>query len=745
MAIFEQKENTIEAIGEIESRKVSIDARNIDFITTILSSNLYSNPEKSFIREIVSNAWDSHVEAGTTDIPVTIDFVTSDKTYDIVIRDYGTGLSPERFENIFCKIGSSTKRESNDFIGMFGLGRFAGLACKDTVHFTSYYNGKKYYYIMSKVGNSITFNQIFEADTDEKNGLEVCLKDIDNYNTKYVNSLKYLAFFPNLYVNANSNTFNNLKKREYNNFYVSNAVTDTKVLLGYVLYDIDEYKFGEDVRNMLYEMSDSGICLKFNIGDVEVTPNREQIIYTNETIQLLENKIIDAYNELIELTKSITEENKQDFDNVFTYCLEHNDNEYFVVDLLEKKISVREKQNNSEARTFGKIYFDNIHTILGLSFSFNKIKRHYLFRNFIGSDKIKSTHFVAGNKAISRKGYRFEYYSREEIQFKYIVVPKDTRIGSLMPEYLKTQYRNFFIIEDIDDEQIDVFIAENEKLSFEPINLFTNDEIKTMFKAAMNNSNIFVRFDKNDEGFVKWKEERKAYNYNTPEIEREKGEIVLWNYYGHDCKRTIAAKYSNLNEFVYYKNKGKNHFALFPINSEDQKTNLEKEIILKMNACDIYLISDKVMKTIKSIDWKGRLVNTEKICRKYAAYQAAINSSTCLNPDHYNVSSLSYGFDIENDLKELKGIYCKYPKRASIYLAEYAELLNIKPDSFVQYVDRELSKINDVYYEMKNNDYYISDDLFYICAIKSKKARPSGKTYLKAKNNNIIKILCGRS
>lgn len=117
--IINAEESTVKLIGEIEEFKTSIDPKNLEFITTLLSSNLYSAPEQSFLREIVSNAWDSHVEANNVDVPVIIKFDTPNKS--ITIRDYGTGLSPERFREIYCNIGSSTKRESNDFIGGFGL------------------------------------------------------------------------------------------------------------------------------------------------------------------------------------------------------------------------------------------------------------------------------------------------------------------------------------------------------------------------------------------------------------------------------------------------------------------------------------------------------------------------------------------------------------------------------------------------------------------------------------------------
>lgn len=57
----------------------------------ILSKNLYSDPELAVVRETICNAWDSHIKAGKTNIPIKA-------TYDgdnIVVQDFGTGIPHE--------------------------------------------------------------------------------------------------------------------------------------------------------------------------------------------------------------------------------------------------------------------------------------------------------------------------------------------------------------------------------------------------------------------------------------------------------------------------------------------------------------------------------------------------------------------------------------------------------------------------------------------------------------------------
>lgn len=313
--IINADKGNIKVLGDIREFKTSIDPKNLEFITTLLSSNLYSDPEQSFIREIVSNAWDSHVEAGTTDTPVIVRFKRGNNGWEVTIRDFGTGLSPERFQEVYCNIGSSTKRESNKFIGGFGIGKYSSLACTNTVYITSYYEGTAFLYVMVKSGNTITTNLVMEKPTEEKNGVEVTIKNISNIDP-YKKALKYIVFFPNVYVDGIDNRVNNTRLKRFNNFAVASEPIDTKILLGNVLYPCNTRLLSVASKDFLNNIESSGIVIKFNVGEISITPNRESIIYTSDTISKIEDRIRAAK---AELDTMISNKFNKDYDNLCEY------------------------------------------------------------------------------------------------------------------------------------------------------------------------------------------------------------------------------------------------------------------------------------------------------------------------------------------------------------------------------------------------------------------------------------------
>ena len=303
--IIEQNKHTVETYGDVERNKVSIDPRNAEHIISILSSNLYSNPEESFLRETISNAIDSHREAGTKE-PVILSIKPNGSKYNIIVRDYGTGISPERFDQIYRYIGSSTKRESNEYIGHFGIGRFSALAVADVVNITSYYNGTANAYIMAKNGRGIDIDLVASLPTEEKNGVEIKIEVSDLW--EYKSALKSLVYIDELYIDSNileAEDFNNRAIKKFNNFCCTNYYDkDIQIILGNILYKIDYYKVESIIKSIAscnyWDLKETfnNIQVPFNIGDLDVVPNRESLMYSEKTLNALKDKYLKVVEEL---------------------------------------------------------------------------------------------------------------------------------------------------------------------------------------------------------------------------------------------------------------------------------------------------------------------------------------------------------------------------------------------------------------------------------------------------------------
>lgn len=315
--ILTQAENDVKTCGEIIQNQVSIDAANINFISHLLTSNLYSKPLVSFFREIISNALDSNIEAGKKDAPILVLFERKAETASyqswhifnvrISIRDYGTGLSPERFEKIYKNIGSSTKRDSNDFIGMFGIGRFSCLAVSDSVEITSYYNGTKILYLMYKSNGQINIDKVHEMQTEEPNGLEVSLQT-DTNTDNIIDALVNCQFFGTVTVKSETSisplnsfveSFNKRRTKTFTYFSLLEPSYHSKVKnyvrMGNVLY--------ENPSNLSFY--NSRMIVNVPMGSVDIIPSREKLQLTKKTEQTLQAAYTAAKIELTDKVNNI--------------------------------------------------------------------------------------------------------------------------------------------------------------------------------------------------------------------------------------------------------------------------------------------------------------------------------------------------------------------------------------------------------------------------------------------------------
>lgn len=152
------------------TQKFTIEANGIAFRSLI--DGLYSNKVRAVIRELCSNAMDSHIAAGQA-IPFKVTIPTSlDATFSV--RDFGTSLSHEDVFGLYTTIFQSSKRDTNDQTGQLGLGSKSPFAYTDSFSVKAYLNGERRVYLAHLATDGVpALTHVSTTPSDEPQGLEV--------------------------------------------------------------------------------------------------------------------------------------------------------------------------------------------------------------------------------------------------------------------------------------------------------------------------------------------------------------------------------------------------------------------------------------------------------------------------------------------------------------------------------------------------------------------------------------------
>lgn len=263
----------------------------------ILSQNLYSDPISSIIRELSSNALDAAVEANN-DEPIIVSLHTDN--YSKVwfkVQDFGTGISPEKMVNVIAKFGESTKRNSSNQLGWYGLGLKSPFSYTDIFYITTISEGTEYHYSINKGETSPVISLLYDKPTQEGNGttFSLVVKPSDKYN--FINKIKeQLAYFDKVYIEIDNVHLKNVITEYGNGLFKTSSISNQNVFhicLNNVYYPIDYSKFG----NSSAIQGNIGVVVNINEG-VFPLPNRESFKYTQEVIKLLKEKLKVVYDHI---------------------------------------------------------------------------------------------------------------------------------------------------------------------------------------------------------------------------------------------------------------------------------------------------------------------------------------------------------------------------------------------------------------------------------------------------------------
>jgi hypothetical protein len=281
----------------------------------ILSSSLYSNSILAIIRELCANAKDSHTAAGKKDIPFFVQ-CPNDLDPQFKVRDYGVGMSHEFVMTRVNTYFDSTKNDSNDEIGGFGLGIKSVFSYTSSFMITCYDGAARRVYAY-KIGSTglpeISF--LAETPSDEEQGVEVSVPvmrdDYAEFNQNLVESLTFYNPRPQV-IGINEDKFNITKIYEGSNWTIyknpGNLIHESYVVMGDVIYPIPDSRYensGFPINTYSlasHQARNRGthntvvVVYTAGIGDIDITPNREQIKLTpksKEQIKAFEKVVQD--------------------------------------------------------------------------------------------------------------------------------------------------------------------------------------------------------------------------------------------------------------------------------------------------------------------------------------------------------------------------------------------------------------------------------------------------------------------
>lgn len=119
----------VEISGVQETAKLTLHA-DARMFKNLLDS-IYSEKEKTVVRELMANALDAHKMGGCKDREIEVHLPTAfNPTF--VVRDFGCGMTHEFMMNLYSALGFSSKTNDNTQTGMFGVGSKSPLSISDS-------------------------------------------------------------------------------------------------------------------------------------------------------------------------------------------------------------------------------------------------------------------------------------------------------------------------------------------------------------------------------------------------------------------------------------------------------------------------------------------------------------------------------------------------------------------------------------------------------------------------------------
>lgn len=299
MKIITQTQD-VESHGMLAQRQFTVNAGA--HIMAVLSG-LYKNPIDAMVREYLTNMFDAYValerEQPGAVITAPVLHLPSALDGNLTFRDFGIGMSMETVWNVYATYGASTKSNSNDEVGGFGLGSKTAFCYNGGASWTieSRHEGMKHVF-MAFIGEDSVPNltHVSSMPTNEHSGVTIAIPiRREDHRECIVAAQKYVPYFP-MDITVEGATIPAIQYILRDTRWGIRERTPTRthtvtarVIMGNVPYaieqpetmvgkiaDVNQYELREFILNNTFD-------LFVDIGAVDIVPSRDSMKYTDRT------------------------------------------------------------------------------------------------------------------------------------------------------------------------------------------------------------------------------------------------------------------------------------------------------------------------------------------------------------------------------------------------------------------------------------------------------------------------------
>jgi len=272
---------------------------------SILSDKLYTDKVLAIVRELSTNAVESHIMNGNEDQPFKVILPSRmDSTFSI--RDYGTGLTVDEVYNVYTVYFKSTKTDTNNVGGCFGLGSKSPFSYTDNFLVESFKDGEKHIFSCHYNEERVPcITEMGSVPTTEPNGLKISISVRESDIYEFEEAAKRI--YPYFDVCPDINTTIEMIDYEVSHptWGIKTNRSGSRIVMGNISYPFPSRNFlkiggvAEDEVNKVYNiLTNNSIDLFYEVGDLEISVSRENIEETNRNALAIFNMAKDICREL---------------------------------------------------------------------------------------------------------------------------------------------------------------------------------------------------------------------------------------------------------------------------------------------------------------------------------------------------------------------------------------------------------------------------------------------------------------